>query len=570
MPRLRRFPILVFALVLAASCSPGTSGPIPGPVCGDPPELGYVCPDGVAPACACETHEDGTVQWHCAQCGAIDCASNPNDPVCKADQSCIRCHGLASSEAGTGIENAHPWSYLGCVDCHGGAGVDLANPTRLLTIEESHVHIPHDIAQSGSVTTADRTAYANYYLARSGVENLTGGLDWLRFANPGDLRVVDKTCGKSGCHQATSDAVKRSTMNTIVGKYDALQQGIGIPRASDLIAALGNDGYAKRLATYATGHFEDPNWDKNTSPPGSVPHVHALETVDREGSDPENFTETQMFQEAVNKICGNCHLGQNGNNQQYGNFRASGCTACHMPYKYDGQSNSKDLVINKVEPTYPAAYQQIAFPERPHTSRHVLKRTQTADECLTCHFGSARSVLQYMGIRTDDNRDLKNNNVQGVRYATQLVDNQRDPNARLHSRSEDQLVEYEDLDGNGQDDTPADVHYLAGMECIDCHNTLDMHGDGRIYSRQDQATTVRCVHCHGNLEFDADPDATDNPVNSLFFATNKPTRKVLFKVTSAPGYGEVGYPQVSEPGIWLRTKSRGEWKWVPQIRWATK
>src|SRR3990172_611330 len=184
MPRLRRFPILVFALVLAASCSPGTSGPIPGPVCGDPPELGYVCPDGVAPACACETHEDGTVQWHCAQCGAIDCASNPNDPVCKADQSCIRCHGLASSEAGTGIENAHPWSYLGCVDCHGGAGVDLANPTRLLTIEESHVHIPHDIAQSGSVTTADRTAYANYYLARPGVENLTRARDWLRSSNP--------------------------------------------------------------------------------------------------------------------------------------------------------------------------------------------------------------------------------------------------------------------------------------------------------------------------------------------------------------------------------------------------
>lgn len=566
--------LVVLLLATCAACAPGKmKDPNGAALCGEAPELPYTCAGGMSP-CECVDHGDGTGAWHCGECPQVDCAANPNDPICKSDASCIGCHGLASSDGGEGIENAHPWAYLGCVDCHGGTGVDPANPVRQLAKDEAHVHIPHEIAQDGSVTTPTRTAYENYYLARAGVERLEGGPEWIRFMNPGDLRVVDSTCSRAGCHEGAGEKVRRSVMSTVTGKLDAMLYAVGIPRAPDLAPMLGNDSVGKRLATWGAAHVDDPEWDPDLAPPGSVPHVHALETVDRETDKPfGTFTEEDVYKETVNKLCGTCHLGHNGKNDSYANFRSSGCTACHMPYDWSGQSQSGDPMIPKTEPTYPDAYAKIRYPERPHPTRHVLVRTMKANECLACHTGSARSVFQYQGIRTDDNRDLTRAKAAGASIDfeySNLIDNVRDPEARLHGFTQDQLIEYEDLDGDGQDDTPPDVHYLAGMECIDCHTASDMHGDGRIYSRQNQAVKVRCVHCHGSLEYEADPESTDNPVNELWFATGKPGRKALFHFDRVPAWGEEGYPSVTAPGVWLRTKTRGEWRWVPQIRWGAQ
>jgi hypothetical protein len=330
----RAAPILI--VLLLGACKPRPYASDDDARCGDPPELPYACAGGAFP-CECHVHADGTAQWHCDECPPVDCAAAPTDPLCAKDASCIRCHGLASAEDAVGIENAHPWAYLGCVECHGGTGVDPGDPAHALGVEESHVHIPHEIAQSGSITTPDRTAYENYYLAHAGVERLEGGLEWLRFVNPGDLRVVDQTCGRTGCHPQTALAVKNSVMTTVVGKLDAMLYAVGIPRAGDLAPALGDDSYGKKLATFASVHAEDPTWDPATAPPGSVPHVHALETVDRETERPfGTYSEEDIYKESINKLCGTCHLGHNGKNDQYGTFRSSGCTACHMPYDWSG------------------------------------------------------------------------------------------------------------------------------------------------------------------------------------------------------------------------------------------
>lgn len=540
--------------------------------CGLMPELPYVCADGVSP-CECVEHEDGTGQWHCGDCPAVDCNLHPQDPACQADAACIRCHGLQGQAAEGGIENAHPWAYLGCVACHGGVGVDPANPLRMMSKEESHIPIPGEIAEAGSVTTPTETTYRNHYLGRAGVEKLAGGLEWVRFMNPGDLRIVDQTCAKGGCHEGAGEKVRRSTMSTLVGKYDAMLQAVGVPRHRDVAPLLGDDSVGKHLATYGAVDVQDPQWSRDGAPAGSVPAVRALVTRDREQLGLGTYTEEDILKETMNKLCGNCHLNNNGSNDKFGVFRSSGCTACHMPYDFSGRSQSGDPMIPKTEPTYPAAYTQIQYPERPHPVRHQIQRVMTANDCLACHTGSARTVFQYQGIRTDDNRDLKRAREAGsqidFRYS-ELVDNTREPAARLHGFSQDQLVEYEDLDQDGQDDTPPDVHYTAGLECIDCHTASEMHGDGRIYSRQNQATKIRCVHCHGNLEYAADPDAPNNVANELFFATGKETRKVIFRFEQAPAFGEPGYPQVKTPGIWMRTKSRQEWHFVPQVAWGVQ
>ena len=43
----------------------------------------------------------------------------------------------------------------------------------------------------------------------------------------------------------------------------------------------------------------------------------------------------------------------------------------------------------------------------------------------------------------------------------------------------------------------ASVHGKA--LCVDCHTETEMHGDGTIKSRMDQATQIRCATCHGQI-----------------------------------------------------------------------
>lgn len=43
-----------------------------------------------------------------------------------------------------------------------------------------------------------------------------------------------------------------------------------------------------------------------------------------------------------------------------------------------------------------------------------------------------------------------------------------------------------------------DVHFAAGMECIDCHTSRDVMGDGFSYRNMYQQTEISCEDCHGS------------------------------------------------------------------------
>jgi mono/diheme cytochrome c family protein len=139
----------------------------------------------------------------------------------------------------------------------------------------------------------------------------------------------------------------------------------------------------------------------------------------------------------------------------------------------------------------------------------------TDDACAGCHQGSNRTALQFWGVRLDQNQDLVN----GLQYPQNPVafetaaNNPRlfDPdveNQTFNGRVAEQLIEFEDYDGDGRDDTPADIHFERGMGCIDCHGSRDVHGANTrkvaqeapgIVSRQSQHTKVRCETCHGGV-----------------------------------------------------------------------
>ncbi|MEZ5973905.1 MAG: hypothetical protein R3E96_03405 [Planctomycetota bacterium] len=80
-------------------------------------------------------------------------------------------------------------------------------------------------------------------------------------------------------------------------------------------------------------------------------------------------------------------------------------------------------------------------------------------------------------------------------------------NHTFNGRNHRQYLLTEDYDGDGRDDTPPDVHYDAGLACIDCHSSSDVHGgdpahpeNADIYSRMEQSVAIECESCHGTAD----------------------------------------------------------------------
>jgi hypothetical protein len=305
--------------------------------------------------------------------------------------------------------------------------------------------------------------------------------------------------------------------------------------------------------------------------------ANLVNDVDADGSVVTGSRLAKLYQEQVAFTCGDCHLGSSGANNRYGDFRPSGCSACHMPYSQDGRSRSQDPNVPKNEPLDP---DDIDDPERAHVRSHRIRgvaRTlsngttvQGIDDhtCAGCHQGSNRMVMQYWGIRLDQNQDVR----RGVQYPANPVtfrttrDDTRlfDPavgNRTFNGRNHNQYLLFEDYDGDGRDDTPADVHYEAGMGCVDCHGSVDLHGNvqapngGDIVSRMGHAITIRCEDCHGTAT------AYANTVTGENYA----------RQTATLGVDSEGNPlrhveRDSAGDFWLTSKLDGRRHYIRQVR----
>src|SRR5258708_17827655 len=45
-----------------------------------------------------------------------------------------------------------------------------------------------------------------------------------------------------------------------------------------------------------------------------------------------------------------------------------------------------------------------------------------------------------------------------------------------------------------------DIHFEKGLQCVDCHTSQDMHGDGNTYAQMTDAIEIRCEDCHGSID----------------------------------------------------------------------
>lgn len=198
----------------------------------------------------------------------------------------------------------------------------------------------------------------------------------------------------------------------------------------------------------------------------------------------------------LRKQCASCHLGQTKTEHRHDVMRdrGGGCLACHVE----------------------------SYPDEAHPA--LTARVSDA-RCFGCHSRSGRISLSYAGLAEVDGS----------------TESDAKPGLRLP-------------DGRHIARLPADVHYLAGMSCIDCHTSIGLMGDAGDARHQRQAVDIACVDCHNNggqgLGLSEWPAEFANMKNRVPFVT---TAKTVF-LTTGKNETPLWHIELRSDGAWLHTK----------------
>ncbi len=472
---------------------------------------------------------------------------------------------------------------LGCVDCHTG---------------DARVAVPAS-ARPGSPEYESAKAKAHPrptlpWLWKSSANPVRAYTDWLRespeyiqFVNPGDLRVANKTCGQSGCHAQEVYSVRTSMMTAGGILWGAALYNNGSYPLKDehFGESYAANGTPQRVKTYPAPTpeetltkgilpFVEPLERWEISQPGNV--LRVFERGGEEKSEIGNPNRLEESGKPDDKLSSRGFgtqlrtdpvflglqktrlldptLNLPGTNDQPGDYRGSGCTACHVVYANDrsathsmqyaqygnmGESAEADATIPRGEPGHPI--------------KHEFTLSMPSSQCMVCHVHPGTNMLAtYYGDTWWDNEvDAKamyppkqHNPSDDERYNVGV----RNPeaaaprglwadvkflaetgsaefNKKLENTQFDDFhghgwifrqVQKHDRDGNlldangnvvASDDAQKfgkavhlqDLHLEKGMQCVDCHFAQDAHGTGQIYNEPRAAIAIRCTDCHGTI-----------------------------------------------------------------------
>jgi len=254
------------------------------------------------------------------------------------------------------------------------------------------------------------------------------------YANPTDLRVVDQTCGT--CHPQDVEKVRKSLHATMAGMISGTRY------------AWGAQGRESIYGVVAVA-------DGKPGRPGALQELKAIPSYDP--AKPEG-PENSPADDYLRNQCLRCHLWSDGNLAD-GDYRASGCAACHVLYSDKGTYEGGDKGIPKDQK------------DRPRFHRITSKIPET--QCIHCHNRGGRTGVSFIGTMESDG------------YGSPYTE-KGGKQGKLHGKNYNHLT--------------ADVHYDKGLTCIDCHTRQDLHGDGNVYAKREQAVEIECEDCHGTQQ----------------------------------------------------------------------
>ena len=246
--------------------------------------------------------------------------------------ACQKCHA--------GIEQMHPEvdvkdvktgkeesRALTCVECHGGNG-DGA--------DKAHAHVQPKNTQ----LFAKRAYRKSSYAAINGEAP-----EFIRFMNPSDLRIAHNTCGN--CHAEIVRSMRKSIMSHNAMVHNAVFYNNGaIERKVPIYGeAFTEHGEPALLSDDSFG----PEAAKRGALPRVQPHPEPKATVAQDIFrifEPGNFVAGQRLAGTDAKISvvylnvlktrlNDPSLWFIGTNEQSGDYRHSGCAACHSLYAND-------------------------------------------------------------------------------------------------------------------------------------------------------------------------------------------------------------------------------------------
>ncbi len=322
--------------------------------------------------------------------------------------------------------------YDGCIICHGG---DPGSRKK----EKAHSGIPKSLSR------------------------VTGPRDF--YPNPGDLTVVDHTCG--ACHIGYGDRVRKSLMQTQAGMIQGNFSAWGIQRGLGTIP-LGNQSLRDEDGPVPVG--ATPAYDDRMAGfQRAFPLVFPKAMDGLPNPSVKEIQEQPALAGALHqrRRCQRCHINGSGA-QRPGDFRGIGCSACHIPYGPDGRYRGKDPSISRDRPGKPL--------------RHRIQGNQKTggipvQTCRSCHNRGKRIGTSLGGFMETPHRGGFG------------------PRGTLQPQRHGRFYRYLGPDLHHSPD-PRN-RSAAGFLCQDCHTTMDVHGDGNLATTTLGQVEIECTDCHG-------------------------------------------------------------------------
>ena len=128
------------------------------------------------------------------------------------DEADAKTRGCMSSGCHNPIDSATMHApgtvRLGCTDCHGGDASLMNSAAK----DSAQYNDGKNRAHVRARFREDEHSAANPVRSYFGSLWLKESAEWVKFVNPGDNRVSQETCGRSGCHSEEVHQVRTSMM----------------------------------------------------------------------------------------------------------------------------------------------------------------------------------------------------------------------------------------------------------------------------------------------------------------------------------------------------------------------
>lgn len=435
----------------------------------------------------------------------VDMMRQTREEAAAKSFSCIQCH--------TDVGHMHPINSIeiGCTDCHGGDAT-------CLDINKAHVPSNFPMAWKGGANPVRSYTILNHESP-----------EFVRFMNPGDARVAHIACGQ--CHAKEVLQLRTSMMTHGCMLWGAALYNNGavsnkIPRYGE---SYSMNGVPQRLVSQpqptpeeisqkAILPFLEPLPMFQISQPGNIlriferggrfrPEVGIPERLEEPGRPRERLSnrglgtenrtdpvfiglqKTRLLDPTLNFL---------GTNDHPGDYRSSGCSACHVLYANDRDPIASDFLAKYGNRGTAAAerddWVQFIDPtidknQPGHPIQHKFELRMPTSQCMVCHVHPGTNVLNsYLGYMWWDNETdgelmypEHEHEITAEEYIARTMSNPEEAAVRGHWGDPEFLANVRELNPHLQHTQFADFHghgwvYRAVYKKDRQGNLLDWRG----------------------------------------------------------------------------------------------